>query len=117
MLRRYLVGLVGLVALGSGAGCAGRQAPEVNPDSPGAALYSGQLKRDVNCARCHGADATGGMRGPNLKKRLATLSDEQIAAAILEGPGMMPAFEGKLTEAEVGQIVVWLRGGDGGQAP
>jgi len=113
MLRNTVVGTIGLLLLGPLLGCAGRQAPEANADSPGAALYSGQLKREVNCARCHGADATGGMRGPNLKKRIADMSDDQIVAATLAGPGMMPSFEGKLTEAEIAQIVVWLRGGDG----
>lgn len=100
---------VGLVCLGMG--CGGRQTPEATLDPPGAALFNGQVHKDVNCARCHGSDGAGGLRGPNLKKRLMGQSDEAVAAAILKGPGFMPPYEGKLSEEEVKQIIAWLRSG------
>jgi cytochrome c551 len=93
------------------AACAGTQLavqPGIAP-SPGEALFNGRTHEDVNCYKCHNGDGTGTMRGPNLAKRVPGLDDHQIAEAIAEGPGLMPAFKGKLSDAEVQQLIAWLR--------
>ena len=60
--------------------------------SPGEALFNGRVKADVTCYRCHNGDGTGTLRGPTLAERVLELTDEEIVAAIQEGPGFMPSW-------------------------
>jgi len=89
--------------------CAGTQLPADQIKSPGEALFNGRVKPEVNCYQCHNGDGSGTMRGPNLAKHVPKLTDQQIAQAIAEGPGLMPSFTGKVTDAEVQAIIAWLR--------
>ena len=89
--------------------CAGTQVPAGQITSPGEALFNGQRRADLDCYRCHNGDATGTWRAPNLTKRVAQLSDGEIAGAIARGPGLMPSYRGKLNAAEVAEITAWLR--------
>ena len=88
------------------------------PAGNGAAqAHPGQALFVNNCALCHGSSAGGGnnMPGvgmvPSLRDAAwqGKMSDEQIAAVILNGKGRMPAFKGRLDEATVKSIVTWLR--------
>jgi mono/diheme cytochrome c family protein len=92
------------------AGCAGRQTPPDRISSPGEALFNGRVKADVTCYRCHNGDGTGTLRGPSLARRIPKLTDEEIVAAIEEGPGFMPSFKGKMDDAELKALTAWLRG-------
>ncbi len=61
----------------------------------------------LNCAHCHGVDATGD-EGPDLHKVKKT--DERIKSTILNGvKGEMPAFGKKLTENDAATLVVFIR--------
>jgi mono/diheme cytochrome c family protein len=61
----------------------------------------------LNCAHCHGVDATGD-EGPDLHK--VTKTDERIKSTILSGvKGEMPAFGKKLTENDAATLVVFIR--------
>jgi mono/diheme cytochrome c family protein len=61
----------------------------------------------LNCAHCHGIDATGD-EGPDLHKVRKT--DERIKSTILNGvKGEMPAFGKKLTENDTATLVVFIR--------
>ena len=61
----------------------------------------------LNCAHCHGIDATGDER-PDLHK--VTKTDERIKSQILNGvKGEMPAFGKKLTQDDVATLVVFIR--------
>jgi mono/diheme cytochrome c family protein len=61
----------------------------------------------LNCAHCHGVDATGD-EGPDLHK--VTKSDERIKSQILNGvKGEMPAFGKKLTEDDATTLVAFIR--------
>jgi mono/diheme cytochrome c family protein len=61
----------------------------------------------LNCAHCHGIDATGD-EGPDLHK--VTKTDERIKSTILSGvKGEMPAFGKKLTENDAATLVVFIR--------
>jgi len=66
----------------------------------------------ANCASCHGNDLSGG-RGPSLfsANLLAENSDEVLKQTILKGmgDGGMPAFEGKLDDAQIGRLLAYLR--------
>jgi mono/diheme cytochrome c family protein len=61
----------------------------------------------LNCAHCHGVDATGD-EGPDLHR--VTKTDERIKSTILKGvKGEMPAFGKKLTENDAATLVVFIR--------
>jgi mono/diheme cytochrome c family protein len=61
----------------------------------------------LNCAHCHGIDATGD-EGPDLHK--VTKTDERIKSTILNGvKGEMPAFGKKLTENDAATLVAFIR--------
>ena len=78
-------------------------------DSPGGLLYQGYTKPDVDCYRCHGGRATGSLRAPPLKAPTLEWSQEQLHGVIKDGDGGMPAFKDKLDDAEIDQILEWLR--------
>lgn len=70
-----------------------------------------------NCAKCHGKDGRAktfrgklvGARNLTDEPWQAQITDEQIAAAIKKGPKEMPAFEQKLTPAEIEALVSYVR--------
>src|SRR5262245_51635489 len=75
------------------------------------------------CQRCHEADGTGSDSDvPDLTngRWQATRTDLQFFVSILDGRGTaMPGFRGKLTDQEVRDLVVFVRGfakGGGGPA-
>ncbi len=95
--------------LGALSGCGGSQLPKAQVASRGEALFNGEVKTEINCYHCHDGDGSGTLWGPNLAKRVPKLTDAQIANAIAEGPGIMPSFKGKLSDADVRDIIAWLR--------
>jgi mono/diheme cytochrome c family protein len=61
----------------------------------------------LNCAHCHGIDATGG-EGPDL--HMVAKNDERIKSTILNGvKGEMPAFRKKLTGDDAAALVTFIR--------
>jgi mono/diheme cytochrome c family protein len=61
----------------------------------------------LNCAHCHGIDASGD-EGPDLHK--VTKTDERIKSTILNGvKGEMPAFGKKLTADDAATLVAFIR--------
>jgi mono/diheme cytochrome c family protein len=104
--RAAILSILGMVAACAG----GVQSPRsaLNQD-PGALLFNGYAKADIECFQCHNGDGGGSGRGPNLGDRVPKLSDDQVMKAIDEGPGWMPAFKDKLNETEKKQLVAWLR--------
>jgi mono/diheme cytochrome c family protein len=78
------------------------------------------------CVSCHGADGRGDtMRAqipglPNFTSPdwHARRSDAQLATSILEGKGTaMPAFDGKLGEAQVRDVITYIRSFVSAKAP
>ena len=107
--RMYGMAACGAVALGLAISCAGTQTPKDRITDPGELLFNGQTVSGVDCYKCHNGNATGTWRGPDLIKRLPNLQDPAISDAIYKGPGMMPAYKGKLDERQVAEITAWLR--------
>ena len=66
-----------------------------------AALYAG------NCARCHGVDRAGGNAPALLPGRL-TKDATVYVNTIINGPGPMPAFGGKLSAEEIDALVEFI---------
>lgn len=90
--------------------CAGKQTPRDQITDPGELIFNGLAVSGVDCYKCHGGDGTGTWRGANLVKMVPTMSEEAITKTINEGPGMMPAFKGKLTPEEMASLTKWLHG-------
>jgi mono/diheme cytochrome c family protein len=107
------VGLALLLAILAGLwGCAGSSEAE----QPGA--VDGRPLFDQACAKCHGADGSGGLptvtNGPKpIDLRDAawqqSRSDDEIAAAIRDGRGAMPPFAGVLTPEQVAALARHVR--------
>ena len=76
----------------------------------GAALYKGK------CAMCHGPDGKGqtGM-GKSLKLRdlgsadVQKQTDAELVKITTDGKGKMPAYKGKMTDAEISAVVAFIR--------
>jgi cytochrome c6 len=76
----------------------------------GAALYK------AKCAMCHGADGSGAtpmgksmklrdLRSPEVQKQ----TDAELTKWTADGKGKMPAYKGKLTDAEISALVAHMR--------
>jgi mono/diheme cytochrome c family protein len=69
------------------------------------------LFRQQDCAHCHGPEGIGGKKAPPLTS-LRTNKDwppEKIAHQILNGGQKMPPFGDSLTDAQIAQLVAYLR--------
>lgn len=76
----------------------------------GAAIFKGK------CAMCHGADgsaSTGMGKSLGLKPlsspEVQNMSDADLTALITDGKGKMPAYKGKLSDADVAAVVKYIR--------
>ncbi len=63
------------------------------------------------CAMCHGADGTKTLMGakPLSGAEVQGMSDADLNGAITNGKGKMPAYKGKLTEAQISELVSYIR--------
>ena len=78
--------------------------------APGADTYK------AKCAMCHGAD---GLAATPMGKSMKILSfkapemvkatDAQFIASTKDGKGKMPAYKGKLTDAQIKDVVAYIR--------
>jgi mono/diheme cytochrome c family protein len=69
------------------------------------------LFRDKGCAYCHGAGGTGGKKAPDLTglRTDKLWPPAKITNQILNGGQKMPPFSDSLTDAEIAQLVAYLR--------
>jgi cytochrome c6 len=81
-----------------------------------AAQSSGADTFKAKCAMCHGADgsaSTGMGKSMGLKAlgspEVQKLSDADMTAIIANGKGKMPAEKGKLTDAQISDLVKYVR--------
>lgn len=70
----------------------------------------------AKCQMCHGATGAGDTpAGKSMKARplnspeVVKQSDEELAAIIRNGKNKMPAYKGKLTDAEINDLVKFIR--------
>ena len=68
------------------------------------------------CAMCHGPDGSGNTPAGKAMKVADLRSDEvqkktdaQLTEATTNGKGKMPAFKGKLTDAQIRDLVKYVR--------
>lgn len=67
----------------------------------------------AKCAMCHGPEGKGGKMGTKdfASPEVQALSDADLAEAISKGKApKMPAYEGKLKDAEIKDLVAYVRG-------
>jgi mono/diheme cytochrome c family protein len=69
------------------------------------------LFRDKGCAYCHGAGGSGGKKGPDLAliRTDKLWTPANITHQILNGGQKMPPFSDSLTDAEIAELVAYLR--------
>ena len=67
----------------------------------------GRLAFESRCARCHGADGSGGDMGPDIRNRLRSNSNAQLARLFHDGSGAMPPIA--VTEPELAPLIRFLR--------
>lgn len=77
---------------------------------------SGADTYKAKCAMCHGADGTGNTpAGKSMKVRsfsspeVVKMSDDDLIAVTASGKAKMPAYKGKLTDAQIKDVVAYIR--------
>ncbi len=79
------------------ASCTKKSAPTTDvKQSDGATVFAG------NCKGCHGAEGVKDSRTPNLQT--IALDKNGLINSITHGKGHMPAFEDKLSAAEIAAV-------------
>jgi cytochrome c6 len=77
-----------------------------------ATAQSGTDLYKAKCAMCHGADGSGkaamGTK-PLGSADVQKMSDADLTNAITNGKGKMPAYKGKLTDAQISDMVAYVR--------
>jgi cytochrome c6 len=86
------------------------------PSLASAQAAKGQDTFKAKCAMCHGADGAGATpmgKSMGLKdlgsSAIQGMSDADLNAAITNGKGKMPAYKGKLTDAQINDLVTYIR--------
>ena len=77
---------------------------------------AGRRVYDSRCAECHYAYSTHNLRGPSLhglfKKQFMSsgipANDERVLDIVLLGRAKMPAFQNKLTQEQVDELMAYL---------
>lgn len=103
--RAFAVALVLLTAVACAAGV---QLVRDKIQDPGQLLFNGYTNPKVNCFNCHGGDARGSGRGPDLSTKVPKLELAAILSTIENGATFMPAFKEKTSPEEREQIAHWL---------
>jgi mono/diheme cytochrome c family protein len=130
MLRiGILVGVSMLINFGcSDSSSIANLARNVNKATPGTPvptatvdeLASGKKVFETNCMICHRSDGTGGkltVEGKSLdvddltSAKIKAMTDEKLIGYIMKGvpDDGMPAFQGKLSEGEMRDVVKYIR--------
>jgi mono/diheme cytochrome c family protein len=80
------------------------------------AQSSGAKTYKSKCQMCHAADGSGNTHAGKSTKALpfstpdiVKKSDEDLIALTKNGKGKMPAYAGKLTDAQIAEVVSYIR--------
>ena len=113
---------INTAAVNNGNSNAANAAPPAANASPAVEIAMGKTLYEKNCAGCHKEDGTGGkmtIEGKTLNvdnltsDKIKKFDDAKIAKYIHDGveDEGMPAFKDKLTEAEIREVVSYVRTG------
>jgi cytochrome c len=83
------------------------KAPKVTKD-----VFHGYQLYNSYCYRCHGTDATGGQLGPDLRRSVATMKQQQFLGVAMAGRKEqgMPSWAGFLSEDDVIHVYKYVKG-------
>ncbi len=125
-MRRVAVVLLSCALFGGTCLMVGCQARDQSPRGRGARTFQ------RTCSGCHGVDGRGGYR-PGLTRPPrdltraefhAQVTDEQLRQVIRLGKNQMPAFGGLMSDADIADVITFIRtlppqkpGGVGGASP
>ncbi|MGA8528878.1 MAG: cytochrome c [Acidobacteriaceae bacterium] len=77
---------------------------------------SGESTFKAKCAMCHGADGQASspmaksMKIPSVKSPdFMKLTESEMVADTTNGKNKMPAYKGKLTDAQIKEVVAYMR--------
>ena len=80
------------------------------------AQSTGETLFKTKCAACHGPDGKGEVpMGKKLGARnlssteVQGQSDAQLTDVVTKGKSKMPAYDGKLTKEQIGELVAYIR--------
>lgn len=83
---------------------------------PASAQETGESLFKAKCAMCHGPDGSGKtvmgqkLKIPDLHSAEAQKkTDAELTQIIAKGKDKMPAYEGKLTNEQIGKLVAFVR--------
>ena len=78
---------------------------------------AGEQVYKAKCASCHGADGVGATPAGKATKvrdfcsdEVKKETDEEWTTIIMKGKNKMPSYDKKLTDAEVKDVVAYIRG-------
>lgn len=96
-MTKHTAGVLSLILLASGSVCFAQ--------STGEATYK------AKCAMCHGATGAGDTpAGKSMKVTpMVKLPEAEMIAITTNGKGKMPAYKGKLTDAQIKDVVDYIR--------
>jgi mono/diheme cytochrome c family protein len=84
--------------------------------APAFAQSAGADTYKAKCAMCHGPDGTAAVpmgkmyKIPSFKDpAVIKSSDAELSAITKDGKGKMPAYAGKLTDAQIKEVVSFIR--------
>jgi len=84
--------------------------------APAVAQQNGEATYKAKCAMCHGADGTGNTPiGRNMKLRSLKspedlkATDAELFKQTKDGVGRMQGYAGKLTDAQIKDVVTYIR--------
>ncbi len=65
----------------------------------------------AKCAMCHGADGKGGKMGTRdfASAEVKAETDAQLVEIVAKGKNKMPAYDGKLKDTEIKDLVAYIR--------
>ncbi len=65
----------------------------------------------AKCSMCHGADGKGGKMGTRdfASPEVKAETDAQLTDIITKGKGKMPAYGGKISDADIKGLVAYVR--------
>jgi cytochrome c len=117
--RLVIAMMAGVLALGIGNHPAASQQKPVARASK--VEYEGWRQYMVNCARCHGDDAVGGVMAPDLRKSVAKGGIDEASFHSIVTTGRrekgMPGFKETLSDKQIAAIHAYIVARADGRLP